>query len=198
MNTQSLKPSLFITIAIVVVFASLRIAFPNLTTLTGGFTSVGAIALFGGAMFSNKYLSALLPVLVLLVSDIAINFMHYDANMSSVMYSGWYFVYGSFVLMAIVSRLIMKKVTLSNTIITAVVTTLIHWIVTDTALWGAGFYSATPMYATNFSGLINCHIAAIPFELKMLVGTVFYSALMFGAFELIKRQTPALAYVKAK
>ncbi len=198
MNTKSLKPSFFITTAIVVAFASLRIAFPNLTVLTGGFTSVGAIALFGGAMFSNKYLSAVLPVLVLLVSDIAINFMHYDANMSSVMYSGWYFVYGSFVLMAIASRLIMKKITVASTAIATIVTTLIHWIVTDTALWASGFYSATPMYTTNFLGLVNCHIAAIPFELKMLGGTVFYGALMFGAFELIKRQTPALAYVKTK
>jgi hypothetical protein len=198
MNTKSLKPSFFVTASIVVVFASLRIAFPNLTALTGGFTSVGAIALFGGAMFSNKYLSAILPLLVLLVSDIAINFMHYDANMSSVMYSGWIFVYGSFALMAIASRLIMKRVTVTNTIIAAIVTTLIHWIVTDTAVWGAGFYSVTPMYTTNFAGLVDCHIKAIPFELRMLGGTLVYSALMFGIFEFIKKQTPALAYVKAK
>ena len=41
-------------------------------------------------------------------------------------------------------------------------------------------------------GLMACYIAGVPFFAGTLLGNVFYSAVMFGGFELAKRQYPSL------
>jgi hypothetical protein len=41
-----------------------------------------------------------------------------------------------------------------------------------------------------------CLVAAIPFELNFLAGTVVYSAILFGAFEWMKKRYSALQIVQ--
>ncbi len=99
------------------------------------------------------------------------------------MYSGWYWVYGAFALMTIVGKIILKKVTATNFVISVIVCVLIHWVVSDIGVW-----IGSTLYAQNASGFAKCLTAAIRFEWRFLAGTLVYGIVLFGSFELMKRK----------
>src|SRR6187455_2115048 len=72
------------------------------------YSPVAAMALFGGATFRNYAKSLLIPVLVLLISDIILYETVYKNYGTSFLYEGWYWVYGAFALMTIAGKLIIK------------------------------------------------------------------------------------------
>jgi len=149
------------------------------------FTGVGAVALFGGAYFRNRFSGMLLPLLVLFLSDLGLVLtMGKDYGF----YSGWYYTYIAFALIVLVGRLMVKKVNVQNVVLASVTGVLIHWIVSDFGVWfGSTFYPQT------LGGYWACLVAAIPYELNFLYGTLAYAALMFGIFETLKAKYPALA-----
>lgn len=157
--------------------------------LIANFSGIGAVALFGGAYFKNTLNAFLLPVLVLFLSDLGLVLtMGKDYGF----YQGWYYTYIAFILMVLVSKLIITKVSVVNVFGASIVAVFIHWIVADFGVWfGSSFYPQT------LAGFWACLVAAIPFELKFLYGTLGYSALMFGAFEILKTKYPALSLKNA-
>jgi len=148
------------------------------------FSGIGAVALFGGTYFRNSISAFLLPVLVLFISDLGLVVtMGKDYGF----YQGWYYTYIAFILMVLVGKLIINKVNVQNILGAGLAAVLIHWIVADFGVWlGSTFYPQT------LAGFWACLVAAIPFELKFLYGTLGYSALMFGIFEALKMKYPAL------
>ena len=156
--------------------------------LIANFSGIGAVALFGGAYFKNKINAFLLPVLVLLLSDLGLALtMGVDYGF----YQGWYFTYIAFILMVLVGKLMIGKVNVTSVLGASIIGVLIHWVISDFGVWfGSTFYPQT------LAGFWACLVAAIPFELKFLYGTIGYSALMFGAFEALKVKFPSLSFVK--
>jgi len=47
-------------------------------------------------------------------------------------------------------------------------------------------------HAHNAQGLVAAYVAGIPFFQWTVLGTLFYSALLFGGFALLRRNVPAL------
>ena len=80
MNKNLINPK-FLTLTLMILAA----AFTRLIPHYPNFTAVGAIALFGGAYFSKKYLAFIVPIVALLISDLFLGF-----------YSGMWVVYFSF------------------------------------------------------------------------------------------------------
>ncbi|HWR95517.1 MAG TPA: DUF6580 family putative transport protein, partial [Arenimonas sp.] len=61
-------------------------------------------------------------------------------------------------------------------------------LVTNFGVWfGSAFYPQTA------GGLMAAYAAGIPFLQNGVLGTLFYSALLFGTYELLKQRVPALA-----
>ncbi len=149
------------------------------------FSGIGAVALFGGAYFKNNISAFVLPVLVLFLSDLGLVMtMGKDYGF----YQGWYYTYIAFVLMVVVGKLMINKVNVQNVLGAGLAAVLIHWIVADFGVWfGSTFYPQT------LAGFWACLVAAIPFELNFLYGTLGYSALMFGIFETLKVKYPSLS-----
>lgn len=85
--------------------------------------------------------------------------------------------------MTVTGRRIIKHVTMATVLRSIFVCVFIDWIVTDLGVWLGGM-----LYAKTLSGFIDCLIAAIPFELSFLEGTLLYSALLFGAFEWMQQK----------
>ena len=56
-----------------------------------------------------------------------------------------------------------------------------------------GCWPGNPSYTQDFSGLATCYAAGIPFFWNTIGGDLFYSAVMFGIFELAKYRFPVLA-----
>ena len=176
-----------------IVAAAMRI--PNAAQLTpwANFTPIGAMGLFGGAYFTSKWKAFAFPLLTLLVSDLIINLFVFDGKYGA-MYSGWYVIYGVFTLIVFYGKWILQKVSIKNVIIGSVVAAVSHWLIADFAVWiGGGTDLRTMMPLTkNWAGLVQCYAQGFPFMKNFLIGTLVYSGILFGGFELVKQRFPVL------
>ena len=135
------------------------------------FTAIGAIALFGGACFIDKRLSFLVPVSIMLISDLILGY--------HIMLS----VYISFIIIVFLGFRLARKRTSMKVINTAIIASIIFFIITNFSV----FLTST-LYSKNIIGLIECYTLAIPFFMNTLVANIFYSLLMFYAFSLVKNR----------
>jgi hypothetical protein len=142
------------------------------------FNTVGAMALFGGAYFSDKWKAYLVPFLALFLSDIALNYFYgVHWNSSSVL------VYVCFAIMVFIGSLI-KKASIVSVLLASIVSVSIHWLITDLPFGN--------LYPHTLTGYMQSLAAAIPFERNMLLGDVVFCAILFGGFELAKSKYSAL------
>ncbi len=180
-NTRVLVLLLFIIVVI-----GLRMLAPLSPDfkLFANFSGLGAVAIFSGSYFKNKFSGYILPILVLLLSDLGLALIMGE---SYVFYPGWYYTYIAFALMVLAAQILVKKVSVANVFVATLVGVLIHWIVSDFGMW-IGFDT----YPKTLAGFWQCLVAAIPFELKFLYGTLVYSAIMFMGFEVLKSKYPSL------
>lgn len=189
MSEPKFNPRNVVLLLIIVFVSIIRIAaaYSDNFKEIANFSAVGAIALFGGAYFNNSIKAFSFPLLVLLLSDIFIT----NVSGYGFFYGGWYWTYIAFILMVLVSKLVINKVNVQNTVIAGVVAVIVHWIVSDiSAMYVPGLYPPT------LAGFGACLIAAIPYELKFLYGTAIYGVVMFGAFELLRVKYPALSLAR--
>jgi hypothetical protein len=170
-----------IIIAIVFVAALIRLLphAPN-------FTPLAAMALFGGAYISNKYLAVLVPMMAMLVSDALMGF------------NGWAFteqviaVYGSFALIAYMGQSMQHNKNALKVGGTTIAASVVFFVITNFAVWMGGFFHTPALYPMNFAGIIECYVSAIPFFSNSLAGDLCFSTLLFGGFYLATLNIPVL------
>ncbi len=193
MSTKKINPRFAVLLLLMIVVAAMRI--PNAAQVTpwANFTPIGAMGLFGGAYFTSKWKAFAFPLLTLLVSDLIINLFVFDGKYGA-MYSGWYVIYGVFTLIVFYGKWILQKVSIKNVIIGSVVAAVSHWLIADFAVWiGGGTDLRTMMPLTkNWAGLVQCYAQGFPFMKNFLIGTLVYSGILFGGFELVKQRFPVL------
>jgi hypothetical protein len=190
MSRQSIQPRFFILLLIVLAAATVRVLNGAAVMPWANFPIIGAIAVFTGSYFT-KWRAVLISLCTLLVSDIIINIGVYKGKFG-VMHGGWWWIYGIFLLIVLVDWLIMRKVTVTRFIIASVVSSLMHWLLSDFMLWLNGSRDLRTMkpLTPDVDGLIQCYIQGIPFVRNYLLGTVVYGAIMFGVYEWIKKTNP--------
>lgn len=188
MSAKTFDPRSIVILVFILAVAALRIIFrlqPGFAVLNN-FSPVGAMALFSGAYF-NKFLKAFLfPLLTLWLSDIILcRFAYYYEW--RLFYEGFYWTYGSFALMVIAGKLLLKDVSVKNVLLATLAITFIHWIVTDFGVWFQG-----TVYPKTLGGWLTCLWTAIPFERNFLSATILFSSIMFGTFEWMKTKYASL------
>lgn len=145
-------------------------------SVLSNFSPLGAMALFGGVYFSN-WKGFAFPLLTLWSSDIIMNrFIFYGEWV--LFYDGFIWVYGAFALMVLVGKWMKPNKSVSLFIGSSLIIVLIHWIVTDIGVW-----LGSSIYPQTLAGFWACLVAAIPFELRFLAGTLIYGVVLFGSFE---------------
>lgn len=179
------NPRTAVLLLFILILALLRVLFNfnhDISSLAN-FSSIGAMALFGGAYFDKQWKGFAFPLLALFISDFILQQTVFRSYSNGFLYSGWYWVYGAFAVMTVAGRIILKKVSATNFIISVIACVLIHWIITDLGVW-----ISSTMYSQNLSGFVNCLATAIPFEWRFLAGTLVYGIILFGSFEVMKRK----------
>ena len=159
----------------------LAAAFTRLIPHPPNFTAVGAIALFGGAYFSEKKFAFIVPMLAMLLSDLIIGFHN---GMSS--------VYVSFVLIVGIGIMRSRNIKFTNVVAASLLSSVIFFVLTNFQMW-----IQSPLYAKNISGLITCYVAAIPFFHHTVLSDLFFVGALFGLFAAIQIKFPKLAKIKA-
>jgi hypothetical protein len=172
-------------------------AFSRMIPHMPNFSPLGAIGLFGAAYFNKKWQAFLIPLTAIWLSDLFINNIIYGQFQTSFvwLYDGFYWQYGSYALITLAGFFIFKKVNVPRILVGTLISTAIFFLVTN-----FGCFPNNPIYTQDFSGLITCYVAGIPFIKGTLFGDLCYSALLFGSFVLLQQRFSVLkpAFVNVK
>jgi hypothetical protein len=152
------------------------------------FTPIGAIALFGAAYFSQKWLALLIPLLAMWISDLFINNVIYGAYYDSFQWMGSAWVYAAFIAISLLGMRALKQVTVPNILGSSLGASLIFFLLTNFGVW-----LGSTVYPQSLSGLMASYVAGIPFFGNTVLGDLIYSGMLFGVFAWAKRNSPALA-----
>lgn len=170
-------------------------AFSRIIPHMPNFSPLGVIGLFGAAHFQKKRLAFFIPIAATWLSDLFINNVIYGQYYPKFtwFYEGFYWQYGSYLLIFVVGIFISNKVNTQRVLAGALASTAIFFLVSNFGVWlGSSFYPQ------NSSGLITCYEAAIPFLKGTMYGDLFYSAVLFGSFALAQKQFPVLRLTHAR
>jgi hypothetical protein len=191
-NTRNTVLFLMIVVAIAMRFVSYQLsayvtyhtsALSNLAAISN-FTPVGAVALFGGTYFTDKWKAYLVPLGALFISDLVLNYLY--SSRIIIDYSATIWVYLSFAIMVFIGTRI-KKVNVLTVSGASLLSVVIFWLLTDFPwLYGGNLYPHT------IQGYMQSLIAAIPFQRNMLFGDAVFGLLLFGGFELAKSKYTTL------
>ena len=143
----------------------LILAFSRLIPHYPNFTPVIAVAIMSSYFFKNIYLSFVVIIFSMLISDVFIGF-----------YNNIFFVYLSLLLIAFIFFRFNTRIKLKNLFIFSFFGSSIFFLISNFGVW-----LLSNMYEKNLNGLIYCYFLALPFFLNTLLSTVFFSYLAFIA-----------------
>jgi len=179
MSLQKINTRTIVLILMIVAAAAMRLVSYKFPYILSNFTPVGAIALFGGAYFTDRWKAYAVVLLTLFASDVLINYLY--TSKWVLWYGGSFWVYLTFAIMVLVGTFI-KKVNIASVGIASLVSVAIHWLLIDMPwLYGS-------LYPHNLTGYGQSLVAAIPFERNMVLGDIVFCAILFGGFELAKNK----------
>jgi hypothetical protein len=130
------------------------------------FAPVAAVAIFGGAVLPRK-LAIWVPLVAMAASDFVIGF-----------YTIMPIVWACYAITAIAASYMLQKRNVTKVAAFTIAGSLFFFVVTNFAVWLWG-----DMYTLNFSGLVQCYTMALPFFRNTLAGDLFYTAALFGLYE---------------
>lgn len=139
-------------------------------------TSVTALALFGGAYLSRRWLAFMIPLAALAASDLILGPYPYMQVQ-----------YFSFALIVCIGLTLARERTVARVATATVVSSVVFFVLSNLGVWA---FSA--LYPHTLAGLAACYIAALPFFRNTLLGDLLYTALLFGGFRLLEQRFAAL------
>jgi hypothetical protein len=151
------------------------------------FSPVEAMALFGGAYFAARAMALVVPLLAMLASDLALAAIHGGSYFEYMAGAGFWLVYACIALSAVLGFGLRGKVSGARVLGYGLAGSVLFFVVTNFGAW-----LGSTMYPQNLAGLGAAYVAGIPFFQWTVLGTLAYSALLFGGFALLRRQVPAL------
>lgn len=157
-------------------------------TLPYNFTPVEAIALFGGAYFADRRMAFIVPLGAMLLADLII-----ATALPRAWISDWLgtlpAVYGCIALTVFGGFGLARRISAFRVAGYAFASAVLFFLVTNFATWLAAHGGAGEACTQSLAG---CYIAGIPFFRGTLAGTLVWSAILFGGFELMRRRWSVL------
>jgi uncharacterized protein DUF6580 len=138
------------------------------------FTPVGSIALFGGARLAGWQAFAI-PLAIMLVADMGLRALFG--------YPFAFVSYACFMINVLLGRMLRGSTSVGRIAAFAFAGSVQFFLLTNFVTWARG-----TMYPHTLDGLMTCYIAALPFFAWTVAGDLFFSALLFGAYELLGRR----------
>lgn len=181
MKYKTFTPRFIVVLSVIVIAGLLRLLphWPN-------FTPIAAMALFAGTYVDRKQFAFAIPIAAMFLSDAIIGF---HASMPA--------VYLSFAITVVIGMMIRKNVNAGSVALASVSASVIFFIITNFAAW-----LASPFYPQNPTGLAECYLAGLAFFrdttqgfsffLNDILGSLFFSAVFYGAFYLTEMRFPML------
>jgi hypothetical protein len=186
MNERIFTPR-FILITFTILIAALMRLLPH----PPNFAPIAAIALLGGACYSDKKMAFIIPFAAMLISDVLIGF-----------HDTMWAVYLSFGITVVAGFTLRNNFKVSSLIIASLASSILFFLITNFAVWfGSAFYTQ------DIKGLVACYISAVPFYennlfgsffLNTILGDLFYTGLLFGALYIAQLRFPKLDLIRIR
>jgi hypothetical protein len=163
------------------------------------FSPIEAIALFGGAYFASRALAVAMPLVAIFISDLVLGplqggqlLAYFDGKeyLDYFLSAQSFAIYACIALSVLLGFGLRGRVNASRVLGCSLAGSVLFFVVTNLAVWATAVPLAGNTACT--SGLLPCYVAAIPFFQWTVLGTLFYAALLFGGFALLRQKLPAL------
>lgn len=158
---KKIPPEKILAIAAIILSAVFMRLIPHAPNMS----PIGALALFSGIVMPN-IMGISISLIALFISDL---FLGFHATMP--------FVYGSFVLIAMLGYILRKKVSLVKVGIGSLLGSILFFIITNFGVW-----LTSAMYEKNIGGLVRAYDMGIPFFRNTLFGDLLYNAIFFMSY----------------
>ena len=151
-----------------------------------GFAPQWAMALFAGAIIRDKKWAFIIPVLSMFISDLLYQVL-YIGGISTIpgFYEGQWQNYILFTLLVFVGFAI-KKLNLFQIVAASLAAPTIYFLISNFLVWASNSSIRGLDRPKTFDGLMLCYTDGIPFFKMSILGTLVFSAIMFGTFIFIK------------
>lgn len=150
------------------------------------FNPILAVALFSGFVFNNKIYGLLLPLGIMLLSDYFLGFY-------PEVWSVYLVIMVSYFLGSLYKKFDSIGLKLVGVFGLSLVSATIHFLITNFAVWLTVYLdlseSTMMHYSKDLAGLLNCYQMAIPFFKPVIVSTVLFAFIGFGANEALARSS---------
>ena len=169
-----------IAVVLVVIAALSRLAlYPH-----NNFSPMIAMAIFGGAVIRDKKYAIGLPVFAMFLSDVLFQVFHIATG-----FWGWgqLIGYGIMIMITFLGSYI-RTITIVKVAAFSILSSLIFYILSNTSFFFID-NSIYHLYSQDQRGYWNCMVAALPFFRTSLIADLVYSAILFGGFVLIRRNS---------
>ena len=128
------------------------------------FTPVMSVALFGSAVFLNRYAGIAVAIAAMLISDAVMG-----------VHSTLPFVYGAMVFAGILGFLLRENRSPLRVLTVTFTGSVAFFLITN-----LGVFLMQDLYPRTASGLVTCYTMAIPFFKNSLAGDLAFSVILFG------------------
>ncbi len=142
--------------------------FSRVIVHTPQFTATLAIALFAG-MYLNKRLAWIVPVGMMLVTDMILGF--HDTML---------FTYGSMLAISAIGIFLKDRKSFGNVFAGSIGAALLFFVLTN-------FGAFLTLYPRTWAGFQECYILAVPFFRSTLLSTVAYSMVLYAGYEALMK-----------
>ena len=133
------------------------------------FTAIGAISLFAGYFFRPRIAAFLVPLAVMIVSNLCLKNYNNFAQMG--------IVYVALLLPVAFGLLLRRNLKAWSVLTGALATSVTFYVITNFAEWA--FYD---LYPHTAAGLTAGYVAALPFFRNTVLSDLLFSGLIFGAY----------------
>lgn len=151
------------------------------------FSPIEAVALFGGAYFAKRHWALLVPLVAMFASDLVLGLLNGGIYWDYFRSAGYLLVYACIALSTLLGFGLRGKVSGSRVLGYSLAGSMLFFVVTNFGAW-----LGSPAYPQTGAGLLAAYVAGVPFFQWTVLGTLFYAALLFGGFELLRNRVPAL------
>ncbi len=156
---------------ILIYVAIFALALSRLIPHPPNFAPIMAIALFGGAVFTDRRLAFLVPMAAMLVSDLILG-----------LHAQMWLVYGCFAIVVSMGMLLGRRGVLPLLGAT-LAGSVLFFLATNLGVW-----AFSGLYLHDMAGLVACYSAAIPFFHNSLLGNLFFVSVLFGGLAMLEQR----------
>lgn len=161
-------------------------AFSRLIPHLPNFTPTEGITIFGVAYLGRKYLTVIIPLILMYLTDFIINNTTarvYFTEQEGIVWFSNYMIFNviSLVLIVFLTSHLLKKVNFKNVFLSAISASVVFYLVSN---FGS-LFSATSLYTKDFNGLMQSYVAGLPFFRTSLLSNLFFTSIIFGSYYLI-------------